>query len=161
MTQLFVGEFNQIYRVLWKQNPCCSLNAAGVLSYENADFNNLRWLKGSVIILSLVKMGSRISSVSFYTPRPPHSSWDWADVLLRPLEVDAKNKSWVWDGLRGQLAPVDSLGEKKNRKMRVGPWVESSSLYTFDTVQHISSTGNSGLSHDVMGVTTRFFITEE
>lgn len=68
------------------------LNASGALSYKHADFNKLRWLKGSVIILSLVKTGSRISSVSFYTPEPPHSSWDRAEVLLRPLEVDAKTK---------------------------------------------------------------------
>lgn len=90
------------------------LNAAGVLSYKQADFNNLRWLKGSVIILSLVKTGSRISSVSFYTPEPPHSSCDWAEVLLRPLEVDAKTKSSVRDGLRVQLAPIRSQwwGEK-------------------------------------------------
>lgn len=67
------------------------MDAAETLFYE--DFNNLRWLKGSVIILSLVKKASRISSVSFYTPEPPHSSWDRAEVLLRPLEEDAKTKA--------------------------------------------------------------------
>lgn len=146
-------------------NPCIkagsllmSLNAAGLLSYKHKDFNNLRWLKGSVIIPSLVKTGSRISSVSFYTPQPPHSSWDCAEVLLPSLEVDAKNKSWVWDGLRGQLKPQQALwGEREHARSRGMSRVVRIS----DTVKLISSTGNFGLSLDVMGVTTGFFITEE
>lgn len=105
------------------------VNAAGALSHKHADFNNLRWLKGSVIILSLVKTGSRISSVSFYTPEPPHSSWDRGWSFIAAARGGCKNKSWVWDGLRGQLAPILSLSQggrkkrKKKRKMRAGAWV--------------------------------------
>lgn len=136
------------------------LNAAGLLSYKHADFNKLRWLKASVISLSLVKTASRISSVSFYTPEPPHSSWDRAGVLLRPLEVDAKTKSWVWDGLRGQVAPMHSQegggGKKSNASRSV-----SRELLSVNALRRISSAGNSGLSLDFMGVPTRFCITEE
>jgi len=59
--------------------------------------------------------------------------------LLLPLEVDAKTKSWVWDGLTGQLAPMRSLkgerGEQKKRKKRVGARVYSSPMFMSDTFQ--------------------------
>lgn len=142
------------------------MNAAGALAYKHADFNKLRWLKASVIILSLVKTAYRISSVSFYTPEPPHSSWDQAEVLLRPLEEDAKKKKkekeklsvgWTQRATNPKTHSPEGREEKSKRNARrgVSRAVLSQLILThFNTLHPL---GNSGLSPRRYGRTYVFF----
>lgn len=91
------------------------------MQLEHADFNNLRWLKGAVIILSLVKTGSRISSVSFYT-RAATFIMQLGLSFIAAARGGCKNKSCVgWTQMASSLNTLSMVGRK--RKMQTGAWV--------------------------------------
>lgn len=81
-----------------------------------ADFNKLRWLKASVILLSLVK--TELSDFKCLLLHSRAATFITGAELkftaATPLEEDAKHKSWVWDGPEGQLLWGET--EKKNSR---------------------------------------------
>ena len=124
-----------------------------------------RWLTGSVIILSLVKtrpLGFQVSPFSLPSRHIHHGTG--AEVLLLPLEVDAKTTQkkekvgsvgWTQRATRPGARSLSGGGRGKEEKCARGPWVESSLC---DTVQHISSSWKCGVIPRLsMGVPPCFF----
>lgn len=112
----------------------CSL----LIPINTLDFNKFRWLKASVIILSLVKTASRISSVSFYTREPCTFIIVPGWSFIAASRGGCKNKSWVWEWVgwtRRAARPrfTHSLTGENRGKAR--EWVENTfhALHSLET----------------------------